>query len=84
MGTPAQVDRLAREAVLAREALRRLRADDGEHLRALRRYDGVLARLAEALEVERPPLVDRSPGGRNRRRSEIERLLAEAGVDLRG
>lgn len=57
-------------------------SDDRELVRALRRYDGVLARLAEALGIERPPLVDRSPAGRNRRRSDIERLLAEAGFDL--
>jgi hypothetical protein len=76
--------RLAREAAVARRALRRRDDGDGDALRLLRRYDGVLARLAEAAGVDRPPLTDRSPAGRNRRRAEIERLLADAGIDLRG
>lgn len=79
-----QVDQLARQAAVTRSALRRLAPDDADHLRTMRRYDGILARLAEAAGVDRPPLVDRTPSGRNRRRTEIERLLAEAGIDLRG
>jgi hypothetical protein len=79
------VEQLAREAATARTALHRGRAGgQAEQLQALRRYDGILARLAAAAGVERPPLVDRSPAGRNRRRAEIERrLAADAGIELR-
>ncbi len=79
-----QVAKVAREAQLARTQLRRAAGDERALVTAMRRYDGVLARLAELVEVERPPLVDKTPSGRNRRRAEMERRLADAGIDLRG